>query len=382
MVYMQIPKTLHNCVVNSTPIWHSVTASFPGDHLQMDVAHLPRSRDNYTNLIVFIDVFTGFVILRPLLHESSESVARALLDVISLIGPPRILQSDQGRPFVSAVIDTLTRLTGIDRRIVSAYHPQADGKVERAISSTKSIICKMLQGSFDHWPLFLPFVQMAFNNRISRVTGSSPHVLFFGRPMNEFRDYSTEGAPVIDLENWKEHQRKLLSIVYPSIALRAANMTKKRQEEFARLRAHTLMPTLPVGTVVTLKDPHFLKGRIRPTHVAKYDGKRYTIVRQTINGTYVLQDSEGNVLDRRVPIDQLKLVRAWRESPDSEGDIYEVEKITDHRFDADENQTYYLIKWKGYAKPTWEPYANISDKRMVTNYMKHINRAADQKLAD
>jgi hypothetical protein len=200
--------------------------------------------------------------------------------------------------------------------------------------------------------------------------------------MNEFRDYSTEGAPVIDLENWKEHQRKLLSIVYPSIALRAANMTKKRQEEFARLRAHTLMPTLPVGTVVTLKDPHFLKGRIRPTHVAKYDGKRYTIVRQTINGTYVLQDSEGNVLDRRVPIDQLKLVRAWRESPDSEGDIYEVEKITDHRFDADENQTYYLIKWKGYAKPTWEPYANISDKRMVTNYMKHINRAADQKLAD
>jgi len=360
----------------------SVTASFPGDHLQMDVAHLPRSRDNYTDLIVFIDVFTGFVILRPILHESSESIARALLDVISLIGPPRILQSDRGKPFVSAVLDTLTRLTGFDRRIASAYHPQTDGKVERAISSTKSIICKMLQGSFDHWPLFLPFVQMTFNNRISRITGSSPHVLFFGRPMNEFRDYSTDEAPVVDLENWKEHQRKLLSIVYPSIALRASNMTKKRQEEFARLRAHTLMPNLPVGTVVTLKDTAFLKGRIRPTHVAKYDGKRYTIVRQTINGAYVLQDSDGNILDRRVPIDQIKLVRAWRESSDSKGDVYEVEKITDHRLDTDENQMYYLIKWKGYSKPTWEPYANITDKRMITNYMKHLNRAADKKLSE
>ena len=135
-----------------------------------------------------------------------------------------------------------------------------------------------------------------------------------------------------------------------------------------------------MGTVVTLKDPAFLKGKVRPSHIPKYDGKRYTVMRQTTNGTYVLQDSEGNVLDRRVPIDQMKLVRAWRERVDSTGDVYEVERIVDHRYDADERQTYYLVKWKGYTKPTWEPYANIIDRKMITNYLKHLNRDADQRL--
>jgi transposase InsO family protein len=345
----------------------------------MDIAHLPTSRDNYSHLLVFIDVFSGFVILRAIEHESAECVARALLDVIGLIGPPRILQSDQGSSFVNAVINTLTRLTGINHRIASAYHPQTDGKVERAISSTKSLISKMLEGSFDHWPLFLPFVQLSFNNRISSTTGSSPHVLFFGRPMNEFRDYSTEGTPTINLNDWQEHQRRLLSVVYPAIALRAANMAKHRQDEFARLRAATLLPNLTPGTVVTLKDPEFLKGKVRPSHIPKYDGKRYIVVRQTTNGAYILKDSEGNVLDRRVPIDQMKLIRAWRESVDSQGDVYEVERILDHRFDEDDHTTYYLIKWKGYPDPTWEPYANINDRRLITNYFKHRNKNAEQQ---
>jgi transposase InsO family protein len=348
-----------------------LSATLPGDHLQMDFAYLPRSRDNYRHLLVITDVFSGFVILRALAHDSAESVATTLLDVISLIGPPRILQSDRGSEFVNAVIDSFSRLTGIERRLASAYHPQTEGKVERAISSVKSIIYKMLKGSFEHWPLFVPFVQLSYNARISRSTGSSPFVLFFGRPLNELRNFSTAGAPPVDLNSWKEHQRRLLSVVYPSIALKAAHMSKQMQQAFERRRSHSLIPNLSPGTVVTLKDPAYLKDRPRPSHMPKYDGNRYVVVKQTQLGTYVLRDLQGNVLDRRVPIDQMKLVRGWRESDRHEGDVYDVERLLDHHHDTTTDMDYYLVKWKGYDQASWEPKPNILDTRLMDNYHKY-----------
>jgi hypothetical protein len=314
------------------------------------------------------------VILRAIPHTTGEAVATVLLDVISLIGPPRILQSDRGPEFVNAVIDSFARLTGIEQRLASAYHPQTEGKAERAVSSVKSIICKMLKGSFEHWPLFLPFVQLSYNARISRSTGSSPYVLFFGRPLNELRDFSRDGAPTIDLDSWKEHQRRLLSIVYPSIALKAAHMREKMQQEFQRRRDNSLLLNLSPGTVVTLKDPAFLKDQLRPTHMPKYDGQRYVIVKQTHLGTYIVRDMQGNVLDRRVPIDQMKLVRGWRASDVYKGDVYDVERLLDHHKDLTTGITHYLVKWKGYDTPAWEPQHNILDNSLIANYHKYRDK--------
>jgi transposase InsO family protein len=345
----------------------------------MDIAILPRSRDNFIHMLVFIDVFSGFVMLRAIPHDSAEAVAVALLDVISIIGPPRIIQSDRGREFVNAALASLKRCLGIEHRLASSYHPQTDGKVERAISSTKSILFKMLRGSFDHWPLFLPFVQLSYNARISRRTGSSPYVLFFGRPLNGFRDFSTEGAPTVDLDNWKEHQRRLLSIVYPSIALKAANMSQKMQQDFERRRSHSLIPDLSPGTVVTIKDSAYLKDKPRPSHMPKYDGKRYAVVRQTQLGTYILRDMQGNLLDRRVPIDQMKLVRGWRASDRHPGDVYEVEKILDHHFHDPTHTMYYLVKWKGYEELTWEPRHNIIDTHLIRTYNKYHARQSQPR---
>lgn len=33
---------------------------------------------------------------------------------------------------------------------------------------------------------------------------------------------------------------------------------------------------------------------------------------------------------------------------------YEVEKLIDHKFG------FYLVKWKGYQRPSWEPSENLS----------------------
>ncbi len=148
-------------------------------------------------------------------------------------------------------------------------------------------------------------------------------------------------------------------------------MRRCSSSSIGRRRAHSLLPDLSPGTVVTLKDPAYLKDRPRPSHMPKYDGKRYIVVRKTQSGTYVLRDMQGDLLDRHVPIDQMKLVRGWRESDSHKGDVFEVEKVLDHHL-HDANQTmYYLIKWKGFPKATWEPSYNLIDNHIIANYNKY-----------
>ena len=178
----------------------------PGDHFQIDLStHLPPSSDGYTALLAVIDVFTGFVILRPLRNAEMDTVARKLWKIFCLIGWPRILQSDNGSEFVNQILRALVKLTGIDHRLISPYNPRADGKVERVIGSTMMIIKKLLHGAKHNWSIYVPFAQVTFNDKVSSLTGSSPFSLLFGRKLNELKDYTQGDNPIpISLSNWQD----------------------------------------------------------------------------------------------------------------------------------------------------------------------------------
>ena len=60
----------------------------------------------------------------------------------------------------------------------------------------------------------------------------------------------------------------------------------------------------------------------------KYIGP-YTIARRARNGAYVLRDVDGDILDRHVPIDQIKIVSKTSRTKDT--DTYVVDKILKHR---------------------------------------------------
>jgi hypothetical protein len=80
-----------------------------------------------------------------------------------------------------------------------------------------SIIKKLLHGSDNHWPLFVPFAQLAFNNKIASLTNSTAFSLMFGRQLNEIKDYSNSECELISLEDWQAHQEKIISLIYPAI---------------------------------------------------------------------------------------------------------------------------------------------------------------------
>ena len=253
------------------------------------------------------------------------------------------------------------KICGIDHRFISPYNPRADGKVERSIGTIMSIIKKLLHGSDKDWPLFVPFAQLAFNNKISTLTNSPPFTLMFGRNMNEIRDYTNSDSPqTISLDEWKIFQEKIQSLIYPSIINEMHNKKSKMVQSMNKHRRQLLPGSFPDGAIVMLKDTQ-RANKFEPKYIGPY-----SIVRRTRNGNYLLRDSTSEILDRHIPPDQLKLISAKPRKCDLEENIYELQDIHNHRGSPGKYE--YLVSWKGFRERTWEPAENFIDNWLIKQY--------------
>ena len=109
--------------------------------------------DNMKYVVVAIDYFSKWSEARALPDKSAVSVARFLYDdIICRHGCPLIHITDQGREFTNALVSELFKLTGTQQRVTTAYHPQANGLVERQNRTIKNCLLKVLQDNVEKWP--------------------------------------------------------------------------------------------------------------------------------------------------------------------------------------------------------------------------------------
>ena len=81
-----------------------------------------------------MDYLTKWPEVFPVPAQTAETIAQALVEVISRHGVPAKLLSDRGANFLSDILQEVYKLLGIKKANTSAYHPQSDGLVERWIS--------------------------------------------------------------------------------------------------------------------------------------------------------------------------------------------------------------------------------------------------------
>jgi hypothetical protein len=213
--------------------------------------------------------------------------------------------------------------------------------------------------------MFVQFAQLCFNTKFSELTGSTPFSLMFGRNINELKDYSyQEPIQAIDIKQWKEYQEKVISLVFPAVSDRILINKNKMIKSLNKQRRILTDQSIPAGAIVMLKDP-IRQNKFEPKYIGPF-----TVIRRSHNGTYVLRDATGDILDRHVPADQLKLIRKKPQRVDISKQVFEVDKILQHR--GTPGNFEYLIKWKHYpiADATWEPETSILDNQCVTNYWK------------
>jgi transposase InsO family protein len=103
-----------------------------------------------------------------------------------------VLTSDRGVQFSSAVWEELCSTLGISHRLTTAYHPQANGLVERFHRQLKEALRARLDNQ--DWPSHLPWVMLGLRAAPKEDCGLSLAEMVYGEALTlpgEFLEAST-----------------------------------------------------------------------------------------------------------------------------------------------------------------------------------------------
>lgn len=286
----------------------SVPSYRPFDSVSIDYfGPLPTSLSGASYVLVIVDDFSGFIILRPIEDKSAIVAARSLWSVYADYGVPMRVRSDRGTEFVNQLVAALHRLMGVDHRVTAPYHPNANGKAESSVKLAKTALKKLAHDNWVNWNLFIPTVQMGLNQRIPSRTNTAPFVLLFGRPFNRFADYSDTTKDCFETEDWLNHFREFNENILGGIRARMDEYDANIRDDWSE--SHRVTDDFVTGSLVKKVIPQ-TNSKLTPN----WSGP-YRVIKKSKSGSYVIQDMNGNILDTKVPHEQLKLLQLPGEFP-------------------------------------------------------------------
>ena len=157
--------------------------------VQVDLIDMSSQPDgDYKWILHARDHFSKYSWIFPLTSKRAAEVAEKLTTLFCMFGPPKILQSDNGREFVASVINNITTLwPGLLIIHGSPRRPQTQGCVERGNGDLQTKLGKWLDEHGGTWSAALQFVTHAINTSTSATTKATPYEVVFGqRPRQDF----------------------------------------------------------------------------------------------------------------------------------------------------------------------------------------------------
>ena len=354
----------------------SPAAMMPGDAWQVDLMELPTSLEGYSHVLCVLDLFTSYLLTRPLKTKSAEEVTKNLFELMCEWGPPRTLTSDDGGELSNNTLKEILKQLNIEFHVSAPKFHGSTGRIERAIRTLRFSLRKLLDGALNVWDVILPLATLYYNITTKTLHNSTPYVLMFTRENNDVHDNNTsendshwitinEEFDQQHYDDWLLHQVNVLKCIYPHI--RDSIQIKREQQAERVAKKRKIVPAFNIGDKVWIHD-HLRERKDDPYKVGPYT---VTDIRDT--GSYVLSDGVNAPIIRhitalhpyRAPLDREAVKPAQAREPEPE-QAYEVESILAHRGTARKRQ--YLVKWKNYDERTWEPQKNFIDTDIIRRY--------------
>ena len=253
------------------------------EHIHVDVVGpLPTSR-GFKHILTIVDRYTRWPEAIPVSDTTALTLARALIyNWISRFGTPTHITSDRGAQFTSSLWSQLSTLLGSELHHTTAFHPQANGMVERFHRDLKSALRARLRGP--NWIDDLPWVLLGLRTAPKEDLHSSSAELVYGTVLTVPGDFIAPSTPATATKEFLRNLRDDVRSLQPTPASR-----------HCKIHAHVPNDLLQADYVFVRHDAH------RTPLRSVYDGP-YHVLRKGLK-TYVI-----DVGGRRetIAIDRLK----------------------------------------------------------------------------
>ena len=177
------------------------------------------------------------------------------------MGIPSVVTTDQGKEFRNHVNKELMGVFGIQHRLTTAYHPQANGLDERLNQTLVNSLAKFAQQNRETWDAKLSEVVYAYNTAVQESTKHTPFEAMFGRVARLPIDFNVKSAYDVDVKQQEyldaedqdsfelaTKRRKTEDAIRENIG-----KAQKKQKEYYDLK-HGSAACFDVGSTVLKKD--------------------------------------------------------------------------------------------------------------------------------
>ncbi|GBM79542.1 Retrovirus-related Pol polyprotein from transposon 412 [Araneus ventricosus] len=268
---------------------------------------LPVTTKGNRYVLVLMDYFTKWPEAIPIPDQEASTVAEELVRAwISRYGVPKILHSDQGTNFNSALFTELCKLLGILKARTTALHPEYDGMVERFNRTILNHLSLFVSKNQTDWDTHLPLFLLAYRSADHEATGCTPADMLFGRTLRLpcdilfGRPSDTPSSPNEYLNNLEARLESVHAFARERIKLASERM-KTRYDSGAT--GHHFKE----GDQVWMYNPKRRRG-VSPKLQQNWEGP-YTIVKKLNDVIYRVQRSP-NAKPKVIHINRLTPYRA------------------------------------------------------------------------
>ena len=354
----------------------------PWERVHIDTLELPMSENGYKYLLVIIDYFSRYAIIKSMKCKNAESIAKILLEeVICPFTTPTTLISDNGSEFNNSILVELCKLFNIKKVNIHVYKPESNGVVERLNRKIITCLRNLINPHSISWDLWIPLVTCSLNTQINSATGETPHYIIFG--VDKVLPYSLLESKSSPIYNYDDYILTRIN-KFKEIYQRVRDHMKQYSEDI-RMQQHKRARTINIkpGDLVMIKlhTPIGNSNKLSP----QFKGPYKVLQPDSGNKFKVRHLETGEISVRHV--DELKLTH-MKENEDNEETHNTITENTQSITEASnkntelENESHeFKMKLRSHSQQVL-PFTCTVENLSETEYFEYVDQVLNELNID